>query len=298
MKFNVIFIKIKSLIFIFCLSIVILFSFLLSNKLYQNNLTSIPTATKPQAEEYLKCDLNGDNKDDLIYISSKDNIYYMEAHINNKTYFFNTKNPNTLGTYNISYPLSVKLIDLNNDNIPEIITESSLNSASITHIFMLHNNEFKEIFCSTNNFLGILNSSNYASPILISSSLNTPSENLNTYILDNNMLKNISMNNLSLQSLNIINNIISFIESSENTYDNISNLFSNNISSLEISLLQNLKTDGYSYLLENCFLESTSSYSSLYTLTFKKYHEYENNKFILNIGIDKINDTLLITSIK
>lgn len=77
MKFNVIFIKIKSLIFTFCLSIVILFSFLLSNKLYQNNLTSIPTATKPQAEEYLKCDLNGDNKDDLIYISSKDNIYYM-----------------------------------------------------------------------------------------------------------------------------------------------------------------------------------------------------------------------------
>ena len=168
MKFNVIFIKIKSLIFIFCLSIVILFSFLLSNKLYQNNLTSIPTATKPQAEEYLKCDLNGDNKDDLIYISSKDNIYYMEAHINNKTYFFNTKNTNTLGTYNISYPLSVKLIDLNNDNIPEIITESSLNSASITHIFMLHNNEFKEIFCSTNNFLGILNSSIYASPIFIS----------------------------------------------------------------------------------------------------------------------------------
>ena len=82
-----------------------------------------------------------------------------------------------------------------------------------------------------------------------------------------------------------INNIISFIESSENTYDNISNLFSNNISSLEISLLQNLKTDGYSYLLENCFLESTSSYSSLYTLTFKKYNEYEkeNLKVLLKI---------------
>lgn len=300
MKLNVIFIKIKSLIFIFCFSITILFGFLLINKLYKNLHNNVPTMAKPQLEEYLKDDLNGDSKDDLLYISCKNDIYYIEAHINDKTYFFNTKSLNTLGKYNESWPLSVKLIDLNNDNIPEIITEGSLGATSIVHIFMLYNNEFKDIFCSTDNFLGVLNLSDLSSPVLISSSIDTSLQDLNTYVLDKYVLKKISINNLSLQGINIVNDIIYFMESKETKYDTIETLLSDNISNLELSALQNLKTDNYSYIFESCFLESTNIplFSNIYTLTFKKYDEYENSKVTLTICIDKINDTFLVTSIK
>lgn len=299
MKLNVIFIKGKSLIFMSCFFI-ILFSFLFINKFHKNIDANIPTMVKPQVEEYLKYDLNGDTKDDLLYISCKDDIYYIEAHINDKTYFFNTKNSNTLGSYSESWPLSIKLINLNNDNVPEILTESSLGATPTIHIFMLHNNEFKDIFCSTNNFLGVLNSSDLDSPVLISSPINTLSKDLNAYVLDSSLLKKTPINNLSLQNLNIIDNIISFIESNENKYNMISEFFSANIPASELSLLQNLKDDGYDYIFQNCFLESTNTSlsSSIYTLVFKKYDKYESSKFTLDIYIDKINDTFLITSIK
>lgn len=297
MKLNVIFIKGRLVIIIFCFSFIILLSYLFINNSFNNDLI-IPTMTKPQIDEYLKHDLNGDGTYDLLYISCKNNIYYIEAHIKDKTYFFNTKNTlNTLGNYNEAWPLSIKLIDLNNDNVPEIITQGSFNNIATTHIFTLSNNEFKDVFCSTNNFIGVLESSNNY-PVLISSSIDNYPD-LEHYTLENNLLKKQYTNtSFSSQSLKIINNIISFIESKNKETNILSNVFSNTILSEDLSLLYSFQGDGYEYVFQNCFLETVDTSSNIYTLNFKKYDKFEDTQLTLNICIDKIDNNFLIISIK
>lgn len=294
MKLNVIFIKGKYLIFIFLTVLLTIIISLLFFKKFNHYSDNIPTIAKVQYEEYLKDDLNGDGIYDLLYINYKNNNYYIESHINNKTYCFNPKNSlNTLGNYSEAWPISVKLMDLNNDSIPEILTQASLDESPITHIFQLQNNEFKDIFCSTNNFIGFLNTD--SNTIILTSTINDFKDNLKIFILSNNLLKKIDNTIFLENNVETLKKLIYFFENKQN-FNYISNLISDNISSQDLSLLTNLDCSEYKYTFQNCFLEydkNTSSYK--YILNFKQYDEYEENQLTLNISI---NNFSMITSIK
>ncbi len=250
--------------------------------------------SKPKFEKYLKDDLNGDGKPDLLYITCKNDIYYMETHINNKTYFFNTKNP--LGEYLSFWPLSVKLIDINNDLIPEIITQSSFEDKSIFHTFLWDGNEFKDIVSSGSNFIGIFNNKN---PVLLLSSI--PDSSANLYSIENSKLTNIPLDNMSHLILNTINAFIGYIEG-RNTLDDLK-LFSDNISKDEKSDFYNLKNDDYKYIFQDCFLEETSSSNSssneyLINLNFKGYLDNDFKQVNLILSLAKVENNLKVTSFK
>ncbi|MDO4535000.1 MAG: VCBS repeat-containing protein [Clostridium perfringens] len=296
MKLNVFIVKGKTLIFVFCSFLIVILTTLLIMKALNISNEAVPTMSKPQFEEYLKDDLNGDGKADLLYITCKDNTYYMEAHVDNNTYFFNTKN--ALGQHLSFWPLSVKLIDLNNDSIPEIITQSSFEENPISHTFLWNSNEFKDILHSKTNFIGVLNSSN-KNPVILLSSISDSSTNL--YTIKDNELTNIPLDTLSSLILNTITTFINNIEES-NPLDTLE-LFSKYISEDEKSNFYNLKNENYKYSFQDCFLEelpspNSSSNEYLVNLNFKRYIDEDFAQVNLTISLAKIENNLKITSFK
>lgn len=301
MKLNVFIIKGKTLIFVFFSLLTIAFiSLLLFKKTFYAYNEAIPTMSKPQFEEYLKNDLNGDGKSDLLYITCKNNAYYMESHVDNNTYFFNTKGAlNTLGNYMESWPLSVKFKDINNDLIPEIIIQGSFEEESISHVFLWNDSGFIDILSSKSNFVGVFNLSSNKNPVIMLSSIHDSSTNI--YSLKDKELISLPSDNIS--SL-ILDTITTFVKNMENTNDlNYLDLFSPNISDEEKSHFYNLKTDGYKYTFQDCFLEditlsdiASNEYRA--TLNFKRHLEGDFEQVRLSISLTKINNSIKITSFK
>lgn len=301
MKLNVFIIKGKTLIFVFFSLLTITFvSLLLFRKTSYTSNEAIPTMAKPQFEEYFKNDLNGDGKSDLLYITCKNDAYYMESHIDNTTCFFNTKGSlNTLGNYSFTWPLSVKFKDINNDSIPEIITQGSFNEESVSHIFLWDVNEFKDILSSKANFIGVFNSSNTKNPVIMLSSISDSSTNL--YAIEDTKLIELSLDNASSLILDTIKIFIKNIESPNDLSD--LELFSSNISQDEKSNFYSLKDANYKYTFQDCFLEditpaNTDSDEYVATLNFKKYLNDDLEQVNLNISLVKMNNNIKITSFK
>lgn len=300
MKLNVFIIKGKTLIFVFfsLLAIAFISLLLLKRTLYTYN-ESIPTMSKPQFEEYLKNDLNGDGKADLLYITCKNDSYYIESHIDNNTYFFNTKaSLNTLGSYSLLWPLSVKFKDINNDLIPEIITQGSFDDEPISHIF-LWDNGFKDVLSSKANFIGVFNSSNNEKNIIMLSSI--PESSTNLYEIEDNKLTPLSLDNTSSLILDTITIFIENIETS-NTLSDLE-LFSTDISESVKSDFYNLKKENYKYTFQDCFLESIDSSnmdSNEYkaNLNFKRSLQDDLEQINLSISLAKVNNNIKITSFK
>lgn len=191
----------KNKTFYFLIACILAFVFFIFIKCNNKN-DYIPTMSKPKYSDCIKKDLNGDGNDDLLYIVSKENKYYLEALINDKTYFFNEKRPlNTLGFYYDYAPISINFTDLSRDKLPEIIVQSLDQDSSIQHIFTFVDNEFKDIFCSTNNILGVMNSNNNKTPRYLSCSSTNIIDTLQKNMLIYDTPKNISYENIDVTFL-------------------------------------------------------------------------------------------------
>lgn len=308
MKFNVIIIKRKTIILITLLLLFICGGFLyLTN--FKNNYdteTVIPTMAKPQGEQAVKKDLDGDGKEDVLYITSKNDKYYVEAHINNNTYFFNEKKPlNTLGLYYTYWPMTINIIDINRDRLPEIIIQSSQDNSPVQHIFTWTSDEFKDLYCSTNNVLGVLDSANNQTPKLLSFSINNGVSEIQQHMLNGKNLKNISYENYSPPGLDSICQFIDIISYNYEIQEPPS-IFTDNIPSNELSLLWQLDKESYYYSFQDAFFRDDSwkkdgSLSSCsWTLNFKKTQKNnkdEDTQISFKISLDKIQDNFLIKSI-
>ncbi|MPQ43973.1 FG-GAP repeat domain-containing protein [Clostridium tarantellae] len=309
MKFNVIIVTKKTLIIFSTLLLLIGSGFLYLAKINFNSYytdESIPIMAKPQGEQAIKKDLNGDGKEDVLYITAKEEKYYVEALINKKTYFFNEKKTlKTLGNYYSHWPMTINIIDINRDRIPEIIIQSSQENTPIQHIFTWNNNEFLDIYCSTNNILGILDSSNNKTPKLLSASLESSQSNIQQYLMKEKNLKNISYEKNSLPGLN---SVIQFIDLIEYPYElsETPNIFAPNINSDELAILWQLDKENFTYTFQDCFFrddswDSSNTLSSCtWTLNFKKALKNSDKDFSqisFKICLNKINNEFFISLI-
>lgn len=255
----------KKILLFFLINLIIVFfliSFYFIRKIYllkskDESILTFSSSVSNDGKSFF-IDLNGDNKKDIVYItSSSENQYIISCNINNKNYSLDVKSPlNTLGVSNEIWPISINFLDLSRNKIPEIIIQSSENNVPINHIFKWNGDHFKDVYCSTNSFLGVLDSNNNKTPKIISFSLDNTENNIEKYMLINNNLKNISYEKIYLESYSIIQNFINIITLPYNLYD-LPDVFSSNVSSKAIHDIDIINKDNFYYVFQDAFFRDS-----------------------------------------
>lgn len=182
LKFRVLFLK-KKQIYYFLLVVVVLLFFGVS--VLSNNRASYTTFKVGPWDKTYKADLNGDGKEDLLYVTlNKSNKYYLQIISDKESQYLEpNKSLPTLGNYCLHWPMRVKLLDISRDKVPEIFLQSSVNNKPIQHIFIHTNNNYTDIFSSYNNTLGFIDCSNNQSPKIISGNIYQNNFSFANYIL-------------------------------------------------------------------------------------------------------------------
>ncbi|WP_163216004.1 FG-GAP repeat domain-containing protein [Clostridium thermarum] len=167
MKLRVLFLKKIHILYLILTILILSFStILLLRKDDESVFVSVGEKT------LIKADLTGDGKEDILYINTENDKYYLQVNSNNKSFYLNPdRKINSMGYYYPFYPMKVNLLDINRDKVPEIFLQSSEKGSSIQHIFTWDGSEFKNIFCSYNNIMGVIDSKNNRTPKFISGTL-------------------------------------------------------------------------------------------------------------------------------
>lgn len=186
LKLNVIFFKKKHIYYIiFFISLVTLFIvFILSKQSVSTfNITSKNTVIK----DY---DVNGDGKNDVIYIKTNNDKYVIQVNCKDKNYILKPNKPvKTMGTYKNYWPITLTLADVSRDKINEIFVQSSQNDTPIQHMFIWNNNSFKDMLCNYNNIIGLIDTHNNETPKIISANFFNNKIDFSNFILIRNKLK-------------------------------------------------------------------------------------------------------------
>ncbi len=286
------------LIFIVCI--------IVSRKIPTKKYT-IETTGKTIIHQNVKSDLNGDGIDDDLYISLKDNTkYYMYANLNNNNFNFTpSKKVNSLGLYSNDWPMTINLMDLDRNKLPEVIIQSSEKNTSIQHIFKWTGESFEDLFCSTNNIFGVIDSNNGKTPKILSFTLGDSLEDVQRHMLLNKSLKNISYDNFEIPGFSVINQFINII-SLNYEISEIPDIFSNHISSEDLSLIWKLDKDSFIYSFQDAFFRDISwddkgnLKSCNWSLNFNKTNKSNTSlksQINFNLTLENINNNFYINSI-
>lgn len=253
MKTKIIIIRKKSLI-LFCVIFLFIIGLLLVSYFFKNNNAKvITTSTVVSTEKAIKRDFTGDGKEDLLYISSKNNKYYLEVYSSEKSYFLEpTKKLNTMGSLSSFWPMTLSFFDISRDRKPEIFVQASQDKIPVQHIFSWVGGEFKDVFCSTNNIFGILDSNNNKTPRLVSMNIKDSQITAEQFMLLGSSIKNCTSDSFTVPGINSVSLFIDMIESTgeiKKVYD----IFKSNISENDLSLLWQLDKTDYIYELNDAF---------------------------------------------
>lgn len=189
MKLKVIFLKKKHIYLVISVLIVLLLClFFITIGKKKNSLSTFNIMSR---DKIFKTDLTGDGEEDLLYVKTKNNKYYLQVSTkDNKSIFLEPeKKLDTLGDYYEYWPMRLTLKDINRDNTPEIFIQSCKNDKAIQHVFLWNREIFKDVFCSYNNILGFVDFSNTRTPKFISGSYKDGKINFDNYILVGKELK-------------------------------------------------------------------------------------------------------------
>jgi hypothetical protein len=190
MKLKVVFLKKKYIYYtVIAIIILILLAILLLTK---KSITTFSTITK---NKVIKADLTGDGIDDILYINTNEDKYYVQVTTKDNSLYLkpNTK-LNSIGIYSSSWPMKVTLMDVNRDKVPEIFIQAQEKGTPIQHVFAWDNNDFKDIFSSSNNILGFTDCKNNKTPKIISEGLLNDQISQSNYVLVNKELHSFNFN--------------------------------------------------------------------------------------------------------
>ena len=190
MKLRVLFLKKIHILYAMLFILICCSSLLLLNR--KSNENVFATAKN---KTLVKADLTGDGKEDILYINTENDKYYVQVTSNEKSFYLQPdKKMNSMGYYYPFYPMKINLLDITRDKVPEIFIQCMERGSSIQHIFFWNGNEFKDIFCSSNNVMGILDSKNNRTPKFVSGMLTNSSASLSYFMQLNGTMERIQMN--------------------------------------------------------------------------------------------------------
>lgn len=263
---------------------------------YTKNISAFFTLSKPNHIYYY--DLDGDGMKDELTISEINNYYEIKIETSNKDYILNCSNINFL-TICPYYDLKVNILDLSRDNIPEIILSNYYNNTSQYCIFKWNGTSFENIFCCNNNILGVIDSKNSKTPILLKSNF-LNNNDFSSYFIDNDTVKEVTINTGNIFSLDEVGKFIDLIEYPYEP-EELPDIFTPNISSDELKIFWNLNKDNYEYKFQSAYFCDNdwnnlgNPSSILWTLSFQKISRNDITKHSkevlihLTVNIDYLN---------
>lgn len=276
MKLRVIFLKKKHIYYaVLSIIIIILFAVYLSSKKTTPTFNTIVENNK-----LIKADFNGDSKEDVLYIKTEKDKYYMEINTGGQSFFLEPdKKLPTSGHYDSNNPLKITLMDVTRDKIPEIFVQSQENYSPIQHVFAWTGSKFTDMYCSANNAIGFSDSSNNKTPKFLSGKLYPNKIELWSYIYipDKNILENYPSNyNSNYMGRDTIFAFIKYIEGLPKSESNKpANIFYPGLNGQDLSIIGRLAGENNMYSFQNCTFRDTKSDKNgeitevLWTLNFK-----------------------------
>jgi len=179
MKFRVIFLKKKYLYYALGIAavLVLLLIFLVTKKTTAAFNYVLDNSMK-------KADLNGDGKEDILYIKTENNKYYLQVNTQDASLYLQPdKRLNTVGTYYSYCPMRLTLKDISRNKTPEIFIQALDNGKQIQHVFGWSQKKFEDMFCSTNPIMGFADSENNKTPQFFSGTISDGKIYLTNYIM-------------------------------------------------------------------------------------------------------------------
>jgi hypothetical protein len=301
MKYRVLFLKRKHIyITIIFIIIVILFLVFLSLKRTSETFSVITD------NKIIKGDLTGDGQEDILYIKTDNNKYSLQVNTKDQSLFLEPdKKLNTLGTYSQYWPMRVKLSDLTRDKVPEIFVQASQKDSPIMHIFTYNSGKFNDIFSSSNNILGLLDSHNNRTPKLICGNLAGDGVNFSSYMMLSNKIESYGYNySTDFMGKATMLTFIRYIEGlPANEAEKPKDIFSDNMNGADLSIIGKMAGSNNVYKFQDALFtdnkwDKKGNISEIsWTVSFKATSTIKSgvkNNYTLNIGLKPVtskNDT-------
>lgn len=275
MKIRVLFLK-KSYFYYAAaiLALVIILAVLLIKK-----NTTVDTFNEIVDNTIVKADLNGDGKEDILYVKQDGTKYFIQVTINDHPYYLEpSKTLNTLGSYTPYSPIKITLQDISRDKTPEIFTQGMENDKSIIHVFKWNRDKFEDIFCSSNNMLGFIDSSTNRTPRVMLGNFVPKGIELSTYLLlGSSELKSFSYNMPEyFMGKDTVAALINYLQSFPQGESNIpKSIFSDSITGKDLALFGKLAGESNSFIFSNGAFKDVSWNKEgevqdiIYSLNFK-----------------------------
>ncbi|MBC8063168.1 MAG: VCBS repeat-containing protein [Clostridiaceae bacterium] len=287
MKLKIIFLKKKNIYYtMLAIIILILLTILLYTK---KSTTTFSTITDNKT---IKADLTGDGVEDILYINTNNDKYFVQVNTKNTSLYLKPNiKLNSIGTYSPFWPMKVTLLDVNRDKVPEIFIQSQEKGTSIQHVFVWNNNDFKNVFSSSNNIIGFMDCKNNKTPKIISENISNAKISQSNYVLINNDLHNFNFNFKDTFLGN--DTILSFIKYVQDfPYSEPykpSNIFFPGISGSDLSILGKLAGNNSAYAFQDGLFMDTK---------WNMDGDVTEVKWILNFKTTSNNDSSIVKTCK
>lgn len=291
---------INNKIFNFILVLIAILSF--GQLFLQNQVSTMPIFNLIEKDNILEEDLNGDKKTDTIAIKHTTQGLIAQVNLNkNKTYSldYNSTLP-TLGEYSSYWPTRISTLDISRDNSKEIFLQSSFHNKAVQNIFTWDGSKYVNLFSSTGNLLGFIDSGNSKTPKVIIGNFHSGNMDLQGYMYNKGTLKEFTDTTpLTLAGEDTISNLITLVQSLPNPYISVPNYFYSQISGSDLESLFRLANGSNTFTFQDgYFIDLAWNENGVITcenwiLNFKAMNTSNPSQvsnMTINLMINKYND--------
>lgn len=283
--------NLKSLIIL----LVLIFSFTLLILFFYKEKENSLIYTNVDLNKKHLIDITGDGEKETIEILNKDNLYDIKITTTDSTILLSSLLPDKeMCSSDEGNIFKIRFINISRDNKPEILVQGIKNNSTINYVFS-YNQKFKLILSDTNNICGVIDSNMVKTPQFITLNYSEKKENLKSHMLINNEIINSTRNTTTVPGLDNIISLIDYINL-EVEIDSHPEVFTDNISSNDLSQLWKLDKDNFKYTFKDSFFfDSTlddkgNIIECTYILSFTKQNKKDNSIAPFDIDVKLIKD--------
>lgn len=244
---------INNKVFIILICILIAFT---SYKIFFVKEETVPVYNLINKDNILEDDLNGDKKKDTIIIKHTNEGLIGQVDLNNnKTYSLDySKDLPTLGQYCSYWPVRITTLDISRDNSKEIFLQSTFNNKPLQNIFSWDGAKYVNLFSSTNNILGFMDSHNSKTPKVISANYQGGDITFKGYLYNKGNLEEFTTSNaVDFPGKDTIISLISLIHLLPNEYITVPDYFYPQISGSDLESLFRLANSSFTYKFQDAY---------------------------------------------